>query len=61
MGTMTKWPLQKHTEHYKTRSIQRRNRHKEITIFCVFRIFLFFIIILKPQYMLFKTQFQKNY
>ena len=44
MGTMTKWPVQKHTEHNKTRStcIQRRNRHKEITIFCVFRIFLFF-------------------
>ena len=32
MGTMTKWPVQKHTEHHKTRSIQRRNRHKEITI-----------------------------
>jgi len=27
MGTMTKWPVQKHTEHHKTRSIQRRNRH----------------------------------
>jgi len=27
----------------QTRSIQRRNIHKEITIFCVFRIFLFFI------------------
>ena len=27
MGTMTKWPVQKHTEHNKTRSIQRRNRH----------------------------------
>ena len=40
---MTKWPVQKHTEHHKTRSIQRRNRHYEITIFCVFRIFLFFI------------------
>jgi len=40
MGTMTKWPVQKHTEHHKTRSKQRRNRHKEITIFCVFRIFL---------------------
>ena len=27
MGTMTKWPIQKHTEHNKTRSIQRHNRH----------------------------------
>jgi len=27
MGTMTKWPEQKHTEHNKTRSIKRRNRH----------------------------------
>jgi len=27
MGTMTKWPVQKYTEHHKTRSIQRRNRH----------------------------------
>jgi len=27
MGTMTKWPVQKHTEHHKTRRIQRRNRH----------------------------------
>jgi len=27
MGTLTKWPVQKHTEHYKTRSIQRRDRH----------------------------------
>ena len=27
MGTMTKWPVQKHTQHNKTRSIQRRNRH----------------------------------
>jgi len=36
MGTMTKWPVQKHTEHHKTRIKQRRNRHKEITIFCVF-------------------------
>jgi len=25
MGTMTKWPVQKHTEHHKKRSIQRRN------------------------------------
>jgi len=37
MGTMTKWPVQKHTEHHKTRSKQGRNRHKEITIFCVFQ------------------------
>jgi len=36
MGTMTKWPVQKHTEHHKTRSIQRRNRHKEKNIFFVF-------------------------
>jgi len=41
MGTMTKWPIQKHTEHHKTRSKQGRNRHKEITIFCVFRFFCF--------------------
>ena len=41
MGTMTKWPVHKHTEHHKTRSKQRRNRHKEITIFCVFRFFWF--------------------
>jgi len=26
MGTMTKRPVQKHTEHNKTQSIQRRNR-----------------------------------
>jgi len=26
MGTMAKWPVQKHTEHHKTRSIQRRDR-----------------------------------
>ena len=30
MGTMSKWPVQKHTEHHKTRSKQRRNRHKDI-------------------------------
>ena len=41
MGTMTKWPVQKHREHHKTRSKQGRNRHKEITIFCVFRFFCF--------------------
>ena len=41
MGTMTKWPVQKHTEHHQTRSKQGRNRHKEITIFCVFRFFCF--------------------
>jgi len=41
MGTMTKWPVQKHTEHHKTRSKQGRNRHKEITIFCVSRFFCF--------------------
>ena len=39
LGTMTKWPVQKHTEHHRTRSKQRRNRHKEITIFYVFRFF----------------------
>ena len=27
--------------HHKTRSKQARNRHKEITIFCVFRFFCF--------------------
>jgi len=43
MGTMTKWPVQKHTEHHKTRSKQGRNRQKEITIFLCFSIFLFFI------------------
>jgi len=43
MGTMTKWPVQKHTEHHKTRSIQRRNIHKEITIFFEFSIFLIFM------------------
>ena len=41
MDTMTKWPVQKHTEHHKTRSKQGRNRQKEITIFCVFRFFCF--------------------
>jgi len=40
-------PYRKHTEHQrtehnKTRSIQRHNRHLEITICCVFRIFLGF-------------------
>ena len=39
MGAMTKWPVQKHTKHHKTRSIQRRNRHKEITIFLCFRVY----------------------
>jgi len=39
---MTKWPVQKHTEHHKTQSIQRRNRHLEITSFCVFGFFCFF-------------------
>ena len=29
LGTVTKWPVQKHTEHHKIRSIQRRNRHKK--------------------------------
>jgi len=33
----------------QTRSIQRRNIHKEITIFCVFRIFLFFFLIFNFQ------------
>ena len=32
-------PYKKHTEHHKTRSKQGRNRHKEITIFCVSRFF----------------------
>ena len=32
----------------QTRSIQRRNIHKEITIFCVFRIFHNIISILFP-------------
>ena len=27
IDTMTKWPVQKHTVHNKSRSIQRRNRH----------------------------------
>jgi len=27
MGTMTKWPVQKHTEHHKTRSKQRRKTY----------------------------------
>ena len=27
VDTMSKWPVQKHTEHHKTQSIQRRNRH----------------------------------
>ena len=39
-------PLQnspyKNTQNHKTRSIQRRNIPKEITIFCVFRIFWFY-------------------
>jgi len=47
MGTMTKWPVQKHTEHHKTRSIQRRNRHKEITIFWVFDSSDFYFHLLK--------------
>ena len=38
MGTMTKWPVQKHPQ---TRSIQRRNTHKEITILLYFFIFYF--------------------
>ena len=47
MGTMTKWPVQKHTEHHKTRSIQRPNRHKEITIFWVFDFSDFYFQLLK--------------
>jgi len=43
MGTMIKWPVQKHTEHHKTQSIQRRNRHKETTNLFVFLFFLIFI------------------
>jgi len=43
MGTMTKWPVQKHTKHHKTQSKQGSNRHKEITIFLCFSIFLIFI------------------
>jgi len=39
MGTMTKWPVQKHTEHHKTQSIQRRKRHKETTFFVFFVFF----------------------
>jgi len=46
MGNMTKWPVQKHTEHHKTRSKQGRNRHKE-TIFCVFLFFIFNFQLLK--------------
>ena len=38
-GHHDKMARTKHTEHHRTRSIQRRNRHKEITIFCAFRIF----------------------
>jgi len=40
IGTMTKWPVQKHTEHNKTRSIQQTLRNN---YFCVFRIFLGFL------------------
>jgi len=41
-GHHDKMARTKHTEHHKTRSIQRRNRHKEI--FCVcFSVFLSFI------------------
>ena len=57
MGTMTKWPVQKHTEHHKTRSIQRRNIHKEITIFlgfCVTNPLSPFIICI---FQLFRLQF----
>ena len=43
-GNHDKMAGQKHTEHNKTRSIQRRNSHLEITIFCVFRIFLYFFV-----------------
>jgi len=45
MVTMTKWPVQKHTEHHKTRGIQRRNRHWEITIFVFFGFFWVFFSI----------------
>jgi len=46
-GTMTKWPVQKqtqittqkHVEHPDATYIQKKH-----TIFCVFRIFLFYII-----------------
>jgi len=42
----------------QTRSIQRRNIQKEITIFCVFRIFLLFFFIFNFQ--LLKGLLQKN-
>jgi len=43
MGTMTKWPVQKHTKRHKTRRIQRRNRNKNITIFVGFFLLLLLI------------------
>ena len=36
-GHHDKMARTKHTEPHKTRSKQGRNRHKEITIFCVFQ------------------------
>jgi len=44
-GHHDKMARTKHTEHHKTRSKQRRNRHREITIFCVFRFFWFLLSI----------------
>jgi len=41
MGTMTKWPVQKHTEHHK-HGVYKDATYIKNTIFCVFRIFLFF-------------------
>jgi len=40
-GHHDKMARTKHTEHHKTRGKQGRNRHKEITIFCVFRFYCF--------------------
>ena len=57
MANMTKWPVQKHTEHHKTRSIERRNRHSEITIFVFCGIFWVFILFFIFNYL---KDFSKN-
>ena len=38
MGTMTKWPVQKHTEHHKHGVYKDATYIKKKLFFCVFRI-----------------------
>ena len=44
LGTMTKWPVQKHTEHNKTRSIKTQQTLRNNYFFVFFGFFYFFFI-----------------